>query len=407
MEKDLFLKELEKIEYQYQEEQNKHKSFNIVRALHKIDDERRLHSRFIAYLLSPESKHGMGDVFLKKFVQEAKLKEFSLVGKIEVFPNEEEKSEKQKIDILIVNKDTNQVIIIENKINAKDSNHKNNQEQDYQLDTYQPTSESNDDIAQLKAYFEDFKENNDLEIKYNDDNEAKQKIQLVYLTLNKKEPSLKDQFEGFNLSLIDYRTEIKHWLEVCINDKTTDLFLVEILRQYLNVTIQLTNDVDRAKKLQKLISDYIDSAWKNKEKVFELRDFKHVKWHTVFDFWKELTDELEKNPKAEIIKRMTNEKITKQTHKEENKRIDRKSYGIVIKIGETSLYITNDNNNGLTFGLEDAINKVEGKDWFKINEDIKFSKFSDEATFTLINNDKREGLIVETIEKIKEFTDKI
>ena len=48
---------------------------------------------------------------------------------------------------------------------------------------------------------------------------------------------------------------------------------------------------------------------------------------------------------------MTYDKITKQTHKEENKRIDRKSYGIVIKIAETFLYVTNDNNNGLTIGL--------------------------------------------------------
>lgn len=63
MEEDLFLKDLEDVENQYQKEQVAHKSFNIFSALHIIEDERRLHSRFISYLLSPKSKHGMGDAF--------------------------------------------------------------------------------------------------------------------------------------------------------------------------------------------------------------------------------------------------------------------------------------------------------------------------------------------------------
>lgn len=55
MEKD-FLTELFKIKKQYQEEEDKKDKLNIFRALHKAHDEKYLHSRFIAYLLSPASK---------------------------------------------------------------------------------------------------------------------------------------------------------------------------------------------------------------------------------------------------------------------------------------------------------------------------------------------------------------
>ena len=408
MEKD-FLTELNEIKKQYQEEQNKQEKLNIFRALHKVHDEKFLHSRFIAYLLSPTSKHRMGDAFLRKFIEEAKIN-FDLDGDIEIYPNEKNKSEKYNIDILIVNKTTKQVIIIENKINAKDSNHKINQDQDFQFHSSE-SKNSNNEIAQLKAYFEDFKENNDLEIRYIDDKEAREKIQLVYLTLNRKQPSLKDQLNEYILTLIDYRTEIKHWIKNCINDKATDHFLEEILRQYLDVTIQITNDVKRAEDLKELISKNYELAVKNIKKITEMDDFRHVKWHTVFEFWNELTVELEKDSKVEIIKRITNDEITKQTHKETpkegRKRVDRKSYGIVIKLAETLLYITNDNNNGLTIGFPSSSSDEKPKEhWRTIDEGIKFSDFTNNATFEKINKKKRKDLIDKTIEKIKEFTGK-
>ncbi len=49
-------------------ENNQKTKFNIFSALHNETDERRLHSRFIAYLLSSESNHGMGNEFLKLFL---------------------------------------------------------------------------------------------------------------------------------------------------------------------------------------------------------------------------------------------------------------------------------------------------------------------------------------------------
>lgn len=43
--------------------------FNIFSALHNMNDEERLHSRFIAYLLRSDANHRMGNEFLKLFVQ--------------------------------------------------------------------------------------------------------------------------------------------------------------------------------------------------------------------------------------------------------------------------------------------------------------------------------------------------
>ncbi len=406
MEND-FLTELAAIKKLYDEEQVKNEKFNIFRALHKIHNEKFLHSRFISYLLSPTSKHGMEKAFLKKFFEHTMIENFDLNGDIDIYPNEKDKSEKYNIDILIINKTTRQTIIIENKIYAKDSNHKNNQEaeEDSQFDSSESGESKASYTAQLKTYFEKFKvdKKNYFDFKY-DDTEANRKIRLVYLTLNRKDPSLKDQFEGYNLTLIDYRNEIRKWLEDCIKVEPIDSFLKETLQQYLNVTLQLTNDVDRAKSLQQLISDNIDIAWKEKDsRISEMDDFKHVKWHTVSDFWYKLTTELKKNIKVEIIEEISHEKITKQTHKEVIKRLDRKSYGIRIKFDEISLYITNDINKGLTFGLQNSITKDKDKDWFTIDENIKFSDFNNKPTFYLINKDNRTNLVNKTIEDLESF----
>jgi hypothetical protein len=221
------------------------------------------------------------------------------------------------------------------------------------------------------------------------------KIHLVYLTLNRKDPSLKDQFGGFNLTLIDYRTEIKQWLEGCINDKATNDFLKEILRQYLDMTIQLTNDVDRAKYLKELISDYNDLAWRNKEEVFKLSDFIHVKWHTVDAFWNELITELEQNLNTKILegKRITTDEITKQTHKG-----NKNPYGIVFEINDKQLYVMNDAQEGLTIGYAISSDREKPKNqWDTIDDKIKFYDFNDIATFEKINKDKRKDLINDTI----------
>ncbi|MEI8085033.1 MAG: PD-(D/E)XK nuclease family protein [Paludibacter sp.] len=388
MSKNIFFEELNKINHEYAKELKAHENFNIVRALHNINDERRLHSRFIAYLLSPKSKHGMKELFLKKFIELIpELRDFDLETEIYVFPNEIEKSEKNNIDILIENKIQNMAIIIENKIYAGDSNH--------------------DGKPQMLIYFDRKKD----ELGYkNQDQEAIKNIKLVYLTLDRHKPTLYEEFNKRNIvpTIIDYRNEIKHWLEECINNDLINDFLKEILRQYLNVTTQLTNDALRAKELQKLISYYIDLAWNEEcesKKISKMGDFIHVKWHTVDDFWIELISDLEKELKAIIIGRITTDEITKQTHKD-----NKKPYGILIEIHEIQLYIMNDAKNGLTIGFPSSpVSRAyikNNQNWCTIDNNIKFSDFSTEVTFRLIKKDNRENLIKKTLKAIEIFTSK-
>jgi hypothetical protein len=352
----------------------KAKEFNIFSALHKEHNERYLHSRFIAYLLSPKADHWEGDKFLKLFFNEALGVDFDGFEECEVFPTPDEKSEHKNIDIYICAESKRKAIIIENKIYAIDSNHEG--------------------VPQLVGYFDKIKE--ELKSKLNDD-EAKENIMLVYLTLTGKQPSLLENFDTsrYNLpKLIDYPVEIVRWLELCAGS-TENAFLKQCIEQYKTLVTNLTSDVKRAKKLQKIIGDNIDQAWLEQEYIRGMANFKHVKWHTIADFWNELSEELGNN-EFTVIKRMSVDDITKVAHDERQG-----SFSIVFTTPNgTEWYVAND-KNGLTFGkIPDRCEK--GEDWFPLCDGIIFAKFDNEQTFRLINGDHRKKTIKELTEQIKQ-----
>lgn len=359
------------------EEARKVEDFNIFSALYKEHDERRLHSRFIAYLLSPEAAHGEGDKFLKLFFEKALGLGFDGFEECDVLPKpagEGEKEEHENIDILIINSNTKKAIIVENKIYAADSNH--------------------EEVPQLVGYFGTIKN----ELKLNDD-EAKKSIHLVYLTLTGKHPSLLENFDThlYNLpKLIDYPSEIVRWLDACISAAEND-FLRECIKQYKTLVTKLTSDVKRAVKLQKLIGNNIEQAWREQGVIREMYDFPHVKWHTIADFWNELSDSLEKTG-LHVDKRMSVDEITKVAHNNQ-----RGSFGIVFKTptGE-EWYVMNDMANGLTYGRP-SDNPQKNETWFPIGGvgEIKFAKFDNKETFELINKECREQLIKQLVEQLK------
>ena len=345
-----FLEKLSAIEQECKNEKAKESKFNIFRALHKERDEKNLHSRFIAYLLSPTSTHGMDDLFLREFIKSVK-KQYPQLSKFvvqdcEVRPNEKDKNEDNYMDIIISN--NKQAILIENKIDASDSNR-------------------DDEEPQLKRYY-----NTLINRGYESNN-----IFVLYLTLDRRSPERKEEM-NFNVLNIDYRTEINQWLNECIKAVNNNLIIKELIEQYLDVTIKITNDVNRALKLKKLISEQIEIAWEYKDKIIELEDFKHVKWHTVHEFWT-LINKILRNYE---VKSITNKDITKITHKGNGN-----SFGIIIN---DHFYLMNDVQNGLTFG-KISETKILGKDWNYINEKIKFSEFSNIETFKLI--DEKEQII--------------
>jgi len=138
--------------------------YNLINALLKKNDEVHLHSNFIYSMINPESDHYCGSVFLKLFLDTIGESDFidHTVAKVH--------KEKGKIDLLI--EDGEHVIIIENKLRAKD------QYQQIVRYLYQI----------IDKYFKEDKTN------------LKDKIHIVYLSEYKTKPSSDSKsIDGFEL----------------------------------------------------------------------------------------------------------------------------------------------------------------------------------------------------------------
>lgn len=352
-------------------EKQQEAKFNIFSALHNETDERRLHSRFIAYLLSSDSSHGMENEFLKLFVQSVlKIDNFD-------YENCEVITEYKDIDILVYNDE--QAIIIENKIYA------------------------NDQPRQLERYYNTIKKRIDKDGKIGI---KREEVFIIYLTLGGNLPSPDSLGKTLSLNDVlcrDYTKDIYHWLTNCISitEQKNDL-LSKTIHQYQELITKLTSDVNQAKKNQMMISVNIEEAWELqvKDEFFTEKCkniFKHVKWHIIADFVNELEVELIKKG-AEIIKKPGLDTITKVTHNENNNSTTK--IIIIFEYEETLLQIVND-SKGFTLG-----NLSDGKWDYLSNEikDIKFSDFSKKATFEMINSIKRKKTISKIVKEINKKT---
>lgn len=246
-----FLEKLSVIEQTYKEKTYAG-DINIFNILFYGHEEVTLHSRFISYLLSSNP------VFLEVFVRDVlKIENEKFDTKdCEVIPNEQNKSEYEEIDILIINDKEKQAIIIENKIHAEPSNH------DGARTGY---------VGQLERYYNIItkgEDKNEKKCKYKCDED---KTYVYYLTLY-KEPTdetigeLKEKgiFDS-KKHKIDYY-QIQKWLDLCV-DKTDNPFLKTIIQQYLNLVKRITTDNDKALAITNLIAEN-ENYWK---KAYEYR----------------------------------------------------------------------------------------------------------------------------------------
>lgn len=365
---DSLLQDILSVKQTYDKQRDKER-FNIFYALHKPNDEVSLHSRFISYLLAPNSRHGMNDVFAKIFIRDI-LKisenEFNMKN-YEVIPNEFNKTEYKEIDILIYNK-INQAIIIENKIYAPPSNHP------FAKEGYK---------GQIERYVNTIKSGIDKDGKSGIKCEN---VKIYYLSL--KNPLLdeleRDNSEIFHeIKYLNYENEIVKWLEIIIKEiSTNNQILKEVINQYLKLVKIMTNtviDEDEKKALKQQIAKNIESS------EYLINNFKHVKWHTVYDFWEKLKEMLQNTFKLEKIELYSDnidfiEAIGKITH--ENKDIN---HGVKCYFSDGKIiYISGLGN--LTWGiLEPNI----GKKWKEFEneklQNICFSSFSNVNTFRFIN----------------------
>ncbi len=390
-----FISKLSVIQYKYKLLEGQKEIFNIFSALHKENDEVRLHSRFISVLLSPIGSHGKGSVFAKSFLNIVKVAGFDLEN-AQVLPNEYYKSEYKEIDILLINRTTRQAVIIENKIDAGDSNH--------------------EDRGQLEGYYNRI---------VNEDRIPPENIHVLYLTKDGHNPSSESlgaykELANINGQNIDYEHEIADWLNECLKSCINEPFLRESINQYQIIIKKMTNSSDLEERLE--IKELVASSIENmKSAKLLVENFKHIKWHAMYDFWSELEICLIKEG-CKMTQKPSENDITNTTHFESYKKSyeSNNNYGLKFKINdEITAWIWN--GEWLYWGISfseissayrkeiDAL-KLKGEIQFEKNdeyywkhfelenfENIAPTDFTHEGTFNLIDDSYRKTIINEKL----------
>ena len=247
--------------------------FNIFSILRIKRKEVITHTPMLAELLDPHGSHHQGAAFLKLFLETCvKQKEPGNVQQETAFYNKpesfrvrsEERPDQAQFDILL-EKDKEACIVIENKIGAKDQ------------------------ISQLNRLYQDASK------RFRDS-----QIRLIYLTLDGSLPSKESlkaktgQVRDLSLDevkLISYRKHIISWLEECMKLHEVQRItpIREILFQYRDLLKQLTGQSTNTRysmDLTKLLTKD-----KNYKLIPDLEQaLLELKVQTQLKFWEELAD---------------------------------------------------------------------------------------------------------------------
>lgn len=222
--------------------------YNLFATLLDINDEVRLHSRFIHSLLDPNSPHYQKELFLELFIKACGLEDFGLDSQTAKVYKEYE-----NIDIYIT--DGTKHIILENKINAGDQE------------------------AQIKRYIKTVQKENDGEAE----------IYVLFLSPQGREPSDyslsglkiedgkildKNGDETAKFKAISYDKEITAWLDICLEETGNLTNLATVISQYKNVIEKIygkykglemdTNEISKIileKENYKMICEIVENAF--------------------------------------------------------------------------------------------------------------------------------------------------
>ena len=310
----------------------KQERFNIFSVLRKDHDENNLHSAFLTELLNPEGRHDLGNAFLKIFIEEFKLSDIlNIENPITV--KKEKTIEEGRVDIYLEDTTQKSVVLIENKIHARD--------QDRQLERY------HNHIT----------------------NSKKGKGKLLYLTLKGKEASeeSKKDLKEEDYFCISYSEDIFSWLEKCMKEAADVPTVRETIKQYMNLIKKLTgglqNQMEENEIIEKIIENYEESNW-----------IKKNIWRAEVKIIRQFLEDLEKDLRKKLAERLDKE--------EWEVKLDEKLYdeykGVSIR------YKKWDENISIKFerqghkypqwcilGIRDNKNKIARK---KINEELKDKK---------------------------------
>lgn len=359
--------------------------FNIFQVMFKQHDEKYLHSRFISFLLDPSGSHNQGTQFLKLFYEVMGISNFSLEG-VNVTPNQRERGEKNNIDILIINKQK-QAVVIENKFFAKD----------------QTKPEETDPFKkyQLLRYYKKIAEDEKFEV-----------VKMIYLSIDGKDPEDFEKFPPEVKTLIatkQHLSDIAKWLDLCLEQLTADSDLKRSVLQYKQARFEFLNDVKLALKLKELTVTHFNEAkqfWFSNTTDPNLQviqnQFIHVKWHTVHEFYAQLARAIKEEFKVNVTE-ASNKAITNLTH--HNKKV---ATSVIFELNNNVAYYVCNDKNGFSIGLVnvDKKDKKEGEnfEWILANKYACFD-FSEEA-FEIILPEKRDALVRQIVNALREFVNK-
>ena len=269
------LKDITQIRKLYSFQENSIGSrFNLFKIIELTTDEERLHSKFIAELLNPSGSHGQGALFLEKFIESTGTK--GILNKIDNVTVDVEFSigpvteiSGGRIDILLRDQ-CNNLIIIENKINAGD--------QENQLLRYYNFAKG---FEKKGGQFE-----------------------IIYLTLFDKSAS--DFSLGLNLThedyiSISYQENIISWLESCYQVIIEKTNISVGINHYIELIKYITHQ-DYSMEFQNSI---IQEIVKDVESFKAAGDISHnllnAKAKLLYDFGKELVAKLKANVRVKDV----------------------------------------------------------------------------------------------------------
>jgi hypothetical protein len=229
-----------------------------------------------------------------------------------------------------------------------------------------------------------------------DDETAKGKVQLVYLTLNGKFPSHYELFNERNVEpiLIDYIQFIPQWLDQSL-EEVNDSSIRDCIIQYKQLLFTITNNFQLTVELKELISSKIEESWSvlnAAEPASEIlrNQFIHIKWHTVHEFFTNLGNQFGTILGVDI-NFPVDESITKTTH-----RNSKKSIVLSFTYEDNFIYIAND-KKGFTWGGS----QVDWKNFdFENSNQIRFCEFDNLETFSMINQEYSNKIISSIMNEI-------
>lgn len=401
------LRDINIVRKKFEEREKNEDNFNMFTILRKESDEVYLHSRFLSALLDPNGPHKLGKLFLNSFLDRIGS-DFDYDEKsLEVYPNNQNRSEYKEIDICFIDRVAKNAVMIENKIYHEDTNH--------------------EDKGQLENYYGRLIE---------EDKIPEDRIEVYYLTLDGHEPSedsvkLSGKYPELQdkVKCISYSVEILEWLRSIVKECYNKPSLRESIIQYIKIVEYMTNNdisIDERKEITSLIGMNEDNLMSAK---LLIDNFNHVKWHTIYDFYIELETELQYRG-FEILHKPEEKDITNLVHGGPKKR--KVDLELTARKKNVPVWISAEFTDWLFWGVcNDKIlskeisskiksfmaeNKVFTQEdiWLcwkyfgdSDEERIYFPDFTEEGTFRLISPQYRKGMILRLVNEIEVFINEV